>query len=203
VTLPAALFMVAVITPLFLGSRRGLPAWLAVQGGALAWMGFIHHHHSLAQVALVACELGLLRGVIVPVAVRRALSRAPQCAEQHLLPPNLLAWGVATTVIVLAVEFAVATRPPDGSLMIGGVAATIVAALLLLAFNDSPIAQLAALLTMENGIVLFELTLSEPWPPIVHAALGAVFAITVWLGVTLLPRVADDTTGVPPTRPLL
>jgi hydrogenase-4 membrane subunit HyfE len=44
--------------------------------------------------------------------------------------------------------------------------------LLLLASNDSPAAQLVAVLFMENAIALFESLLPEPWPLPVHVALS-------------------------------
>ena len=57
---------------------------------------------------------------------------------------------------------------------------------MLLAANDSPPAQLVALLFMENAIALFESLLPEPWPLPVHAALAVIYLLTVAVGAWLV-----------------
>jgi len=58
--------------------------------------------------------------------------------------------------------------------------------LLLLSTNDSPPAQLVAVLFMENALALFESLLPEPWPLPVHGALSVIYLATVGVGTWLV-----------------
>lgn len=69
---------------------------------------------------------------------------------------------------------------------LGAVAATVAVAVLLLASNNSPAAQLVAVLFMENAIALFESLQPEPWPLPVHVALSTIYLLTVGVGGWLI-----------------
>ena len=79
---------------------------------------------------------------------------------------------------------------------LGVVGATVAVALLVLATNNSPPAQLVAVLFMENALALFESLLPEPWPWPVHAMLSAIYLLTAGVGSWLVgvrePSEADD-----------
>ncbi len=87
------------------------------------------------------------------------------------------------------------------ALTLGVVGATVAVALLLLATNDSPPAQLVALLFMENAIALFESLLPEPWPLPVHGALSAIYLLTVGVGGWLIGAPAAAARGRRAARP--
>ena len=94
------------------------------------------------------------------------------------MPSNLFTWAIAIALIVLAFEFGApahgrARRPSRSA----SSAATVMVALLLLATNHSPPAQLVAVLFMENALALFESLLPEPWPLPVHVALSAIYLL--------------------------
>jgi hypothetical protein len=85
------------------------------------------------------------------------------------MPSNLFAWAIAIGADRAGLRV---RRAGDGgqqhALTLGVVARHRGRGLLLLASNDSPPAQLVALLFMENAIALFESLLPEPWPLPVH-----------------------------------
>jgi hypothetical protein len=83
------------------------------------------------------------------------------------------------------------------ALALGAVGATVAVALLLLAANDSPAAQLVAVLFMENGIALFESLMPEPWPLPVHLALSGIYLLTIGVGAWLIGQ-PDAAVPVPP-----
>ena len=58
--------------------------------------------------------------------------------------------------------------------------------LLVLATNREPVAQLVALLYMENALALFESLMPEPWPLPVHVAVRGVYVGTVVVGSWLI-----------------
>ena len=93
-------------------------------------------------------------------------------ANLDLMPSNLFAWVIGIALIVLAFEFGGAAMADVQALALGVVGATVAVALLLLSTNDSPPAQLVAVLFMENAIAVFESLLPEPWPLPVHGALS-------------------------------
>jgi hydrogenase-4 membrane subunit HyfE len=59
-------------------------------------------------------------------------------------------------------------------------------AFMVLATNRESVAQLVALLFMENALALFETLMPEPWPLPVHLAVSAVYVGTVSVGSWLI-----------------
>jgi hypothetical protein len=60
-----------------------------------------------------------------------------------------------------------------------------------LATNREPVAQLVALLFMENALALFESLMPEPWPWPIHLAVSSVYVGTVAVGSWLI-RVSGE-----------
>lgn len=179
------LFLAAVIVPMFFGKLRSAPLWLAVQAGALAWIGLAQPGADAAHAGVAAVEVALVRGLLAPLLLRRAI-RARAEPNGDLMPSNLFAWAIAVTLVVLAFEFGAPTLSDRQALTLGAVGATVTVALLLLSTNDSPPAQLVAVLFMENALALFESLLPEPWPLPVHAALTGIYLLTVGVGAWLI-----------------
>lgn len=186
-TLPLMLFFVAVLVPVFFSRMRSVPAWLALQALALGWNGVVQHPDlSLHTVAALA-EVLIVRALLVPLLLRRAM--LARCEPNlDLMPSNLFSWAVAITLIVLAFEFAEPSMGDRQAITLGVVGATVVVALLLLATNAAPPAQLMALLFLENGLALFESIFAEPWPLPVHAALSGIYVLTVGVGSWLISK---------------
>jgi hypothetical protein len=195
--LALVLFLAAAVVPVFLGKTRSAPFWLAVQALALAWVALVRQGgeggHALAGLA----ELLLVRGVIAPLWLRRAMRRRGEPSIE-LLPSNLFVWAIAIALLVLAFGFGAPELGDARVLALGAVAATVAVALLLLAANDAPPAQLTAVLVMENAIALFESQLPEPWPLPVHLALSAVYLLTVGVGAWLIARPEAPALGAAP-----
>ena len=80
---------------------------------------------------------------------------------------------------------------------LGVVGATVAVALLVLSTNNSPPAQLVAVLFMENALALFESLLPEPWPLPVHATLSAIYLLTAGVGSWLVGAQEPGETGPP------
>jgi hydrogenase-4 membrane subunit HyfE len=187
VKLPLVLFMSAVVIPVFFGRIRSAPFWLAVQAAALAWAGVAQHDEWNGHVLAGLIEVVVVRVFIAPQLLRRAI-RERSGPNLDLMPSNLFVWTIAIALIVLAFEIGAPAMSDRHALTLGAIGATVAVAMLLLASNDSPPGQLVAVLFMENAIALFETLLPEPWPLPVHAALGAIYLLTVGVGAWLIGR---------------
>lgn len=184
---PLILFLATTVIPVFFGRIRSAPFWLTLQGVALAWAGAASHGAWSAHALVALAEVLAVRALIAPQLLRRAI-RGRAEPDLELMPSNLFAWAIAITLIVLAFEFGAPAMSDRHALTLGVVGATVAVALLLLAVNDSPPAQLVAVLFMENALALFESLLPEPWPLPVHAALGTIYLLTVGVGAWLIGR---------------
>jgi hydrogenase-4 membrane subunit HyfE len=184
-TLPLICCMIATVIPVFFSKISSAPTWLSLQALALGWITITHFETFSLHAWLVGLEVLLVRAMLVPHLLRRALGRDPD-ARISLMPTNLFAWIIAVMLIILAFKFGDGARADARAMTLGVVAATVVIAFLILATNHEPKAQLVALLFMENALALFETLMPEPWPLTVHLAISAVYILTVWVGSWLV-----------------
>ena len=184
-TAPLMLFLAATLIAAFFGRIRSAPFWLAVQALALAWIMGLRHAHDPIHALPGVVEVLLLRAVIAPWWLHRALARRQE-PNRDLIPSNLFAWTAAVALIAMAFKFGAPQLTGGDALTLGVVAATVVSALLLLALNAAPFVQLVALIFIENAIALFESLMTTPWPLTVHVALSAVYLLIVLMGCRML-----------------
>lgn len=195
-TQPLIVFLVATIVPVFFGKIHSAPIWIAVQALALGWNGLAPDAEFSGHSFAALLEVLIARAVIAPALLRRAIRLRAE-PNLDLMPSNLFAWAIAITLIVLAFGFGASAMADRQALTLGAIGATVAVALLLLSTNDSPPAQLVAVLFMENALALFESLLPEPWPLPLHGALSVIYLATVGLGSWLIgapespPPVAD------------
>lgn len=184
-SLPLIACLLAALVPVFFGKLAVTPTWLSLQALALGWIT-LNMHHELDLHALEAgLEIFILRAWLVPHLLRRTL-RGTRAAELDVMPSNLFAWGAAVALIILAFQFGTHARADVRAITLGVVAATVTTAFLVLATNREPVAQLVALLFMENALALFESLMPEPWPLPVHIAISGVYVGTVVVGSWLI-----------------
>lgn len=184
-TIALVVFLAAAVIPVFFGKLGSAPWWLALQAAALGAAGFLRQGEPGLHEWLALAEVLLLRAALAPRWLKQVVQQRAQ-TQLDLMPSNLFAWAIAIALIVLAFEFGAPPLGEHQALALGTVAATVAVALLLLAANDAPPAQLVAVLFMENALALFELLLPAPWPLPVHAALSLVFVGTVGVGSRLI-----------------
>jgi hydrogenase-4 membrane subunit HyfE len=184
-TLPLILCLVATVIPVFFGKLAVAPIWLSLQALALGWIT-LNKHHELDLHALEAgLEILIIRAWLVPHLLRRTLQHG-QAAELDVMPSNLFAWGAAVALIILAFQFGDGARADVRALTLGVMAATVAMAFLVLATNREPMAQLVALMFMENAMALFESLMPQAWPIPVHLMLSVVYVGTVVIGGWLI-----------------
>jgi hydrogenase-4 membrane subunit HyfE len=184
-SLPLIACLLATVIPVFFARVEAAPLWLGLQALALGWISLTRHPEVDTHAWAAGLEVLVVRAWLVPTVLRRALTNHAS-ARLDLMPSNLFAWGVATTLIILAFRFGDGARMDARALTLGVVAATTMIAFLVLATNRAPAAQLVALLFMENALALFESLLPEPWPLPVHLAVSGVYGLSAMVGSWLV-----------------
>ena len=184
---PLILFLAAAVIPVFFGKIRSAPFWLMVQAVALGWAAAEQHGQWSGHALAALLEVLVVRALVAPQLLRRAMRNRAE-PNLDLMPSNLFTWAIAIALIVLAFEFGAPAMSDRQALALGAVGATVAVALLLLAANDSPPAQMVAVLFMENALALFESLLPQPWRLPVHAALSAIYLLTIGVGTWLIGR---------------
>jgi len=184
-TIALILCLTATVIPVFFSRIAATPTWLSLQALTLVWIILAGRDGLSPHGLLAALEALLVRALLVPYLLHRALHKTPQ-ARMSLMPSNLFAWGVAITLIILAFKFGDGARADVRALTLGVAAATVMIAFLILSTNQEPKAQLVAVLFMENALALFESLLPEPWPLPVHLAVSGVYVLTVAVGSWLV-----------------
>ena len=186
-TLALMLCLLATLVPAFFSRVSAAPFWLSVQALTLGWITLRQHPELSVHTALAGIEVLLVRALLVPRLLRRALAKQ---APVSLMPSNLFTWGIAVSLLIFAFKFGDGARADVRALTLGVVASTVVMAFLILATNQNRMAQLVALLFMENALALFESLLPQPWPLPVHLSISVVYVLTVAVGSWLV----SDTT---------
>lgn len=188
--LPLILCLTATVVPVFFSRIAAAPTWLSLQALALGWFTLSSHPESALHTLLAGLEVLIIRAMLVPYLLHRALYKKPQ-ARISLMPSNLFAWGIAITLIILAFKFGDGARTDLRAMTLGVVAATAMISFLILATNHEPAAQLVAVLFMENSLALFESLMPEPWPLPVHLGISGVYVLTISVGSWLVGTVAS------------
>jgi hydrogenase-4 membrane subunit HyfE len=198
-TLVAICFLAAVVVPVFLGGTRSAAPWLAAQGLALGWFAWTNQHGLSLDGLFEVAELVLLRAFVAPVLLARALGAAPS-GHDEMLPSNLLAWTLAGAMAILGFVFADRVPGVAEVVPLGAAASAILLGFTLLATNAGIVAQVTALLVIENAISLIELEGGAAWSVSIHVALVLVYLLTVVLGAWFVARLARPDDGEQPAE---
>jgi hydrogenase-4 membrane subunit HyfE len=195
-----ALYALVLFIPLLFGSWRLAVAGLAAQ--ALLVLGMMlrgEDHPGPVTAVVLVIDLGLVRGLVGPALLARALRRA-RADDLEVLPADLVHWVVGLGLVVLAACFAVRVSPDDGARAahLGLAAAEVLLGFLVVVHHRTAAGQAIGVLTVEMGVVLFEAALRSHQAVGVHLGLTATFLLLL---LTVAWLVADPaaSTDVAPT----
>ena len=170
-----------------LGTSR-LPSLIrvaALQGMVLGIMPLVIEHEMRLMVLVVAVATVVMKGVVIPALLRRAMRTAN--IDRDLYPligfvPSLLL-GAAGMIgaVVLARHLPLLPEHRE-SLLVAGALASVLTGLLLLIGRSKAISQVCGYLILENGIYLFGLLLIHSTPLLVEG--GILLDLTVAVFVT-------------------
>ncbi len=161
----------------------------AAQGVLLGALLAIGHGTVSARTGLMAVLAIVLKGVVIPKLLHRALDQMGIRREVEPLIsflPSLLLVALGTGLAVVFADTLPLAPEHAGSLVVPASLATVLTGFLVVTTRRKAITQVVGYLTLENGVFLFGLTLAEAMPGAVEggALLDLVVAIFV-MGIVL------------------
>jgi hydrogenase-4 component E len=170
-----------------LGTSR-LPALIrvaALQGMVLGTMPLLIEHEWRVMVVVIAVATVIMKGIVIPALLRRAMRTANIDRDLNpligFLPSLLLGAAGMIGAVVLARRLPFLPEHHE-SLLVAGSLASVLTGLLLLIGRSKAISQVCGYLILENGIYLFGLLLIQSTPLLVEG--GILLDLTVAVFVT-------------------
>ena len=187
--LNSLLVLVLMLNLFALGSSRmrAVIRTVALQGTLLALMPLlVHEHVDLAALALSLVTV-LLKGIVIPTMLLRALQEAQIKREVEpligLLPSMILGALGTCFAMVFASQLPLAPEH-SSSLLVPASLATVLVGFILLTSRYKAISQVIGYLVLENGIYIFGMLLLKAMPHVVEMGVlldlfVAVFVICI------------------------
>lgn len=190
-----AAFGLVFAVPLFFGSWRMALLGLGAQTMIVLALLLARSHGGEAEsLTVLVLDLGLIRGLLAPLALGRAAPPAVATGPPiELFPGDLLHWVVAAALVALGAKLGARLFPgePAHATHAAIASAEVFLGFCVVAHQRTVLGQAIGMLTIENGAVLFEGLLGSGWPLPVHLGLALVFAGLILLVATFLRRDVD------------
>lgn len=198
-------FLMVLIFPLVAASWRLSILGLGLQGLLMAWIVARHGPPESAGALLSLVDVGLVRGVLVPLLLYRVMSAQAVGPRNDVIPPNMISWTVAGVLIAVAFRFASRVAPVGEEQTAIAVATSgVLLGMFVLATQTGPFSQAVGALRIENAIALFELSGGGHDAPLaVHVGMMLVFLLTASLLATYVRRLQDPVPDFATPRPPL
>ena len=143
----------------------------ALQGAVLGVLALLMHGTGGALSIIVAVPTVLVKGVVIPAMLRRAMREVSIRREVEPFIdfiPSLLACAVATGLAVLFARTLPLAPKHVGSLLLPASLATVLAGFIVLSTRRKAITQVVGYLILENGIFIMGLALLDALPFLVE-----------------------------------
>jgi len=150
---------------------RALVTGSAVQGIVLGALAMASHDRLGVEPLLIAGGAALIKGIVIPVLLMRALRDVAIRREIEPLVgyiPSLLLGAAATATAIVFARTLPLAPGETGSLLVPASLATVLSGFLLLVTRRKAITQVVGYLVLENGIFIMGLTLVEAMPFLVE-----------------------------------
>jgi hydrogenase-4 component E len=184
--LDTILVIVLVLNLFALGTSRILSAIniVAIQGTLLGILPLLGHKHLSIPIILASIGAILLKGLIIPLIMRRSLRDVNMKREVEPMIPLLITVLIgagATGLLLLLSRLKNIPDSQSSSLIIPASVATIFCGFIMLITRFKALSQVLGYLVLENGIFIFGLLLLEALPLIVE--LGVLLDLFVGIFV--------------------
>jgi hydrogenase-4 component E len=149
------------IVPLFVASWRLSLFALAGQGLLMASISYqLDPSFDSVGPWLRLFDLVVVRGLAAPFVLYAVLLRQRAPSRNDVIPPNLMSWTLAITLVFVAFRFAGLLVPVEGEEhgFVAAASAGVLLGFLVLATQTGPFSQMVGVLRIENGIALLELS---------------------------------------------
>ena len=187
--LNGVLVILLVMNLFVLGTSRILSVTrnVALQGVLLGFIPLLVHKHFTWPVALMCTAAIVIKGVVIPSVIFRALRDAQIKREvQPLigLLPSIMLGAVATAFALVFAGQLPLVANHYGTLLVPTSIATVLVGFILLVTRYKAISQVIGYLVLENGIFIFGMLLIEAMPFIVE--MGVLLDLLVGIFVTCI-----------------
>jgi len=171
--LNAVLVIVLVMNLSLLGTSRILAVirTVAAQGALLGAIPLLVHKNPTIPVVLATFVAIVLKGIVIPAIMIRALRDAHIKREVEPLIgllPSIILGAVATTFALLFADQLPLADHHDGALLVPASIATVLVGFVLLTTRYKALSQVVGYLVLENGIFIFGMLLIEAIPLVVE-----------------------------------
>lgn len=174
----------ALLIPLFVGTWRMSLLGLALQGLILAAIAYPELQPlRSAHAWLTLADLGLVRGVLVPLALYMVLRAQAAPARNDTIAPNLFSWTLALGMVLAAFNLSDVLVEEAGQeqTLVAIAVAGVLLGFLVLASATGPFTQMVGALRIENAIATLQLSGAHQSSLALDLAMLAVFVATVAL----------------------
>ena len=160
---------------------------VAAQGVLLGFIPLLIHQHLTLSVTITILVAIVIKGVVIPSVLMRALRSAQIKREVEPLIgllPSIILGAIATAfALLMTSQLPLATQHRD-LLLVPTSIATVLVGFILLTTRYKAISQVIGYLMLENGIFIFSMLLIEAMPLIVE--MGAMLDLFVGIFVTCI-----------------
>jgi hydrogenase-4 component E len=187
--LNAVLVIILMMNLFALGTSRinAVIRTVALQGVLLGLIPLLVHSHLTIPVAMMVIVAIVIKGIVIPSIMVRALRDAKIKREVEpligLLPSILLGAMATAFALLFAGQLPLASQH-YGTLLVPTAIATVFVGFILLVSRYKAISQVIGYLVLENGIFIFSMLLVEAMPLIIE--MGVMLDLFVGIFVTCI-----------------
>jgi hydrogenase-4 component E len=173
-SLDPLLVLVLLLNLFLLGTSRlrAVIGGSALQGVVLGVLAFVVHGHAAVQPFLVAVGAIVVKGIVIPRLLHKAMRDAAIYREVEPFIgfiPSLLLGALGTGLAVLFAQTLPLAPEHTATLLLPTSFATVLTGFLILTTRRKAITQVVGYLVLENGIFVMGLALLEAMPLLVEA----------------------------------
>jgi hydrogenase-4 component E len=199
------LVLVLLINLFVLGTSRmrAVIAGSAIQGVILGLLAALSHQHAGPQPWLVAAGAALVKGVVIPRLLYKAMRDVAIYREVEPFigfTPSLLLGALGTGLAVVFSQTLPLELEHKGSLLLPASFATVLTGFIILTTRRKAITQVVGYLLLENGIFIMGLTLLEAMPFLVEVGVLLDLFVGIFVMGIIINHISREFSTLDTTR---
>lgn len=194
---PAILVVVLSLNFFVLGTSRlrSVINTSAVQGFALGVLAMLVHEHIDLETVAVAASAALIKGLLIPSMLQRAMRDASIRREVEPLvgyATSLVLAAVATGASLVFARTLPLAPQHQGSLLIPAALSTVLCGFIVLTTRRKAITQVVGYLMLENGIYIMGLTLLQAIPFLVEVGVLLDLFVAIFVMGIIINKISRE-----------
>lgn len=194
---PAILVVVLSLNFFVLGTSRlrSVINVSAIQGFILGVLAMLVHEHIAWETVLVAAGAALIKGLLIPSMLQKAMRDASIRREVEPLvgyATSLVLGAVATGLSLVFARTLPLAPQHQGSLLIPAALSTVLCGFIVLTTRRKAITQVVGYLMLENGIYIMGLTLLEAIPFLVEVGVLLDLFVAIFVMGIIINKISRE-----------